>query len=410
MKKEQYEYIESTLRELSLYIRKARIEEEKENFRKQFFIARDNTAPLRNNVDSKLNEKIGKLGIIELFTEKEIKQMPREIRKIIIEKKRCTIRKHPTSNGYEIRFRRNGYYISASGPTIQLAKENFIKKTKTATPKHYTLETIPKTFNAFANYFFENFRKPKVCLDTYRSDLNRYNNYLKPHFKERLISQIAPIECQKLINKIKESGKSKTADEVYSLMSIIFKASIKHSIIDKNPLDIIYHEKHQIKHGSAFTIEEEKRLRDLITALTDQKIKLGLALMLFTGLRPNELKTAQCDKLFIIAINSKRKNKKVEYKRIPIIKALRPFLSSGINVSFSDRTLDKMRAIIKKEFPNHILYDLRTTFYSRCKEYNVSESAMDSFVGHSLGELGNAYTDLSDEYLLKEGKKLDKWK
>jgi len=88
MKKEQYEYIESTLRELSLYIRNARIEEEKENFRRQFFIVRDNTtASLRNNEASQLNEKIGKLGINELFTEKEIKQMPREIRKIIIEKK-----------------------------------------------------------------------------------------------------------------------------------------------------------------------------------------------------------------------------------------------------------------------------------------------------------------------------------
>ena len=419
MKKEQYDYIESTLRELSLYIRNARIEQEKEEFRKQFFIIRDNTKKTENNVvplhnkteDLQLkNYNLGKVGIYEIFTEKEINKMPKEIRKIIINKKRCTIRKHPTCKGYEIRFRKNGYYISASGPTVQLAKENFLKKVKTATPKIYTLDTIPKTFNAFTTYFFENFRKKKVSEQTYCSDLNRYNNYLKTTFKEKLICQIAPIECQKLIDKIKEDGKGKTADEIYSLMSIIFKGAIKHDIIDKNPLDVIYHEKHQRKHGSAFTFEEEQRLRALILASNDQKIKIGLALMLFTGLRPNELKTVKCDKNFIIAINSKRKNKKIEYKKIPIIKALKPFISAGINVSFSDRTLDKMRATIKKEFPNHILYDLRTTFYSRCKEFNVSESARDSFVGHSLGELGNAYTDLSDEYLLREGKKLDKWK
>ena len=69
--------------------------------------------------------------------------------------------------------------------------------------------------------------------------------------------------------------------------------------------------------------------------------------------------------------------------------------------------------IIRKEFnrilPNHRLYDLRTTFYTRCQELSVEHTARNLFVGHTLGVLENTYTDISDEYLLKEGKKLNKW-
>ena len=347
-----------------------------------------------------------KKGIVE-FTEKEINAMPQNVKRLLLlDKKRCRLRTHPSgkkSVTYEIRFRRDGFDISASGKTIELAKANFLSKFKTAEIKEKNAPcNIPLTFNAFSSYFFDSFRQEKVTAATLRTDKTRYNKYLKPYFKETPIKKITPLDCKKLIDQIKEQGKGKTADELHSLLNIIFKSAIAHGIIEHNPLDIVLHISHQRKNGQALTREEEIRLKN---ALQGSQYVTALMILLYTGLRPNELLTAQIQDNFIIAQNSKRKNKKVEFKKIPIIKALRPFLSIPLSVP----SLDTLRKHFNKILPNHILYDLRTTFYTRCDEYGVTAAARDEFVGHSNGALTNTYRNLSNDYLLQEGKKLDLW-
>ena len=162
---------------------------------------------------------------------------------------------------------------------------------------------------------------------------------------------------------------------------------------------MVNYTKHENEHGVALTKEEESKI---LTETKDITLRNALALGLYTGMRPNEYKTAKIDGKFIVAMNSKRKNEKIEYKKIPIIKMLEPYLKDGIK----GPTEKRLRSAIREVLPNHKLYDLRTTFYTRCTECGVAEPALKEFVGHSFGSLGNAYTDLSDEYLLKEGEKL----
>ncbi len=302
---------------------------------------------------------------------------------------------------YELRCRSEGYNIYASSNNFEKAKQKFLETLK-ITEEGVKMPEVPVTFHSFSMYYFEHFRGKRVAVRTMQCDLARYKRWIQPYFRETLLKAITPMRCQSLIDDISAKGLGKTTDEIHSLMNVIFKAAILHGIIQRNPLDLVFHQGHENKHGTALTKDEEKRL---LEAVKGTEFEIPFAVALYTGLRPNEYQTAKIDGDFIIAVNSKRKTKRVEYKRIPISPMLRPFLNP-IPADPHFPCYKRMRERFIKILPTHILYDLRTTFYTRCKECGVDPSARDEFVGHSLGKLGNAYTDLSDEFLLREGDKL----
>lgn len=301
---------------------------------------------------------------------------------------------------YEIRYRRNGYNITVSNTDLNIAKERFIFALRAAVQDDNPTK-LPSTFEGFAVYFFENFYKRKVVSETYRIALNQFKNHLRPHFGNTPLKRITPKQCQDLIDRIQNSGKSRTADDICSLLNMIFKAAIKHNILTNNPLDMVFHSKHERKHGSALSKDEEITLLE-VTAGTPYQLMFAVGL--YTGMRPNEYETARIEGRFIIAVNSKRKNGKIEYKKIPIVPMLRPYLNGIYELKFS--SVRVLREHFNRILPNHKLYDLRTTFYTRCQECGVAEVARKEFVGHSLGVLGNTYTDLSDEFLIAEGEKI----
>ena len=349
------------------------------------------------------------------LTNKEMKQMPTRFQKeIIIQDKIVKVRRRKSgkySTNYEIRYRRDGFNVTASSTDLEIAKEKFIqalmvadlkRKQAEARKLHYSKTLIiPETFQEFAEYYFEKYRKRKVSEKTFENDMYRYRNHIKPYFGSMPLKRITPDFCQELLDVFTAKGQTKTNNGIYSLLNGIFKIAIAHDIIKKNPLSIVIVEKHNCKHGKALTKEEEKIL---LHESKGTKYEPIFALALYTGLRPNELKTAKIEGKFIVARNSKRKGGKIEYKKIPISNMLKPYMEKldGMDMPLIEYIRDNFNKIL----PNHILYDLRTTFYTRCEECGVAPPARDHFVGHSNGELNNTYSDLSDEYLLKEGKKL----
>ena len=366
------------------------------------------------------------VGIVR-FTKKEVSLMPKTFRKQF-RTAGCTahvLRRKSGKNtwNYMIRYRKGGYYIVATSNDLEEAKRKFIEKLHAAdelkrqqdiakvtgipvTPSPLLKQPeevngIPTTFDKFAEYYFEKFYKRKVCDETFRVTLSNYKNHVLPHFGNMRLSSVTADKCQQLLDSLTEQDKLRTEENVYTMLNMLFKAAIKHAVIEHNPMDMVFHTKHEREHGKALTKDEERKL---LTETEGTPYQQMFAVALYTGLRPNEYKTAYIENGFIVANNSKRKNGKPELKKIPVTQMLAPYVKNGDSLSFY--CLEQIRHKFNSILPGHKLYDLRTTFYTRCTECGIAEVAIKKYVGHTLGGLADTYADLSDEFLIKEGQKL----
>ena len=213
---------------------------------------------------------------------------------------------------YELRFRRGGYNISASGRTKAEAKARFVEKARTAKPRLSRPDSLPTSFDGFTRFYFETFRKERVTEYTFRLDNQKYRAYIQPFLGTKNIKQITPEHCKRVLDNLLQKGYERLSQSIYSLMNIIFKSAIAYHLISINPMDSLPTIRHEYGHGHALTYEEEKIL---LFSVKETPYELMFAVALYTGLRPNEYKTAQIDGPFIVAVNSKRKHRKVEYKK-----------------------------------------------------------------------------------------------
>ena len=256
-----------------------------------------------------------------------------------------------------------------------------------------------QTFDEFARYYFETYRKRKVTPYTFRKDMERYNAHICPSIGKLPFSVLIPDQVQKLVDSLE--NRPKTAHEVFTLVNVICKMAIKHHLITQNPCDVVLLPTYEKQHGKALSRDEE---RLLLTVTAGTEYQAVFAVALYAGLRPNEYATATLDGTFVTARNSKQKDGKEHIKRIPICPLLVPYVKGVTHLPYIP--LKRLTYVLHKYLPAHKLYDLRTTFYTRCQECGVTDLARKLFVGHSLGTLADTYTDVSDEYLISEAQKL----
>ena len=131
--------------------------------------------------------------------------------------------------------------------------------------------------------------------------------------------------------------------------------------------------------------------------------KRTFLILLFFGLRPCELEDARFEGDFLIARNAKRKNGKIEYKKIPICCQAREMLDLNAPVESLHRT-DVLNRIFKRIMDDEEVtqYFLRHTFATVCQQY-VRPDIVDIWMGDSSERLvGRVYTHFPDKFMIEQ--------
>lgn len=328
------------------------------------------------------------------------------------------------SLSYIIQYNRGGYHISVSSTTIKGVIDKFIEKVnqqaiekeekeqaerleaeKPQTPKETPPKIIVNTCPTFCEKlldYMENYKKRKIASNTFIRVMNRIENHILPFFNGKQLQEINVNLCQTFLDNLTQKKMFKTAHDLYFVLNGFFKYLINSGETTLNPLSLVILEKYEQKHGTALSKKEEKFLLENCPA----EYKTCFAVALYTGMRPNEYSTAKIENGFIVCNNSKRKNGKKELKKIPIHPMLKKYISKNSLLNFP-QNINRFRLVFKNILPNHILYDLRTTFYTRLCECSVSPYARDFFIGHSSNALQTAYLDLTDDFLIAEAEKIN---
>lgn len=310
-------------------------------------------------------------------------------------------------NSYEVRYRRNGYYISVTAKTIEAAKYRFIHALATAQPvqkKEAADENEKKGFTEIAELWFAS-KKRRWTDATYKNLYAKYRTYLLPPFEVRKIRDIRPMELQAVLDEIEDSGKTRTREDTRTVMKGIFDFAENNYFIDRNPVRATTFVRFDRKTKNSLSIQEENFLIETLESDPRfARVKNDFYAMLFFGLRPCELADIRMEGDFLITRNRKRKHGKVEYKKIPFSERAKKYLDR--NAKFGCMSPHSLNENFRKIFPDYTQYCLRHTFATRCQMF-VRQEIVNIWLGDAPDKLiGKHYTHFPDDFMLAEMEKV----
>lgn len=335
-------------------------------------------------------------GIEQIFSQKEIKEMPKL--------KDLSYRYRARDGIYEFRYRRNGINKSFCSANYKTAKQkaiDFCRTLNAAESGNFLHKDV--AFNEFAENFLETVKKPNMEEKSYYNERNRYNNHIAPFFKNLRVNQVKAPIIQKLLNDKIQEGRLRTAEAMYYILKGILDYAVNNEIINRNPIAAVKIPLHERENGKALMLDDENIFLEKIKGT---KYELNFIVLLYTGCRPCELETIAFNKKgFITFRNRKQRKNKIVFKDIPITPMLEPYMERIKAAPLPEN--GSLAKVFSSIMPGYKMYDLRHTFSTRCQMCGIPQAVVDVWLGHKSNNLtGQVYTHLPDQYMLELAKKV----
>lgn len=368
------------------------------------------TQPQKDNFNEPENSKTKAVSSLVHFTHKEIKNMSTTFKKVFIANGLCAhvIKRESGKKSvcYEIRYRANGYNISASSTELSKAKENFLAKTIPGEIEKYHIQKQKGGFKLFKHIFEEWFRfksKTKVTqkvLNTHK----KHFEVLPEYIQQKPITAITMEDVASCLNGLAE----RMYEEYRTLFNMVFNFAIANGYISINPLSLIPFSRATRKTREALSEEEIQAFLIKVQQSKFEKIRQLAYFYYFFGLRASELnEETHREGDFIITQNRKRKNGKIEYKKIPIPKQAETLIdwTTPLHREIRANTAGKLfRALLGE---GKSAYNLRHTFSTICQQ-SVRQEIVEIWLGDSPQRLiGKVYTHFSDKFMREEMNKVN---
>ena len=338
------------------------------------------------------------------FTYKEIQMMSFTFKKEFIANGLAAhvLKKESGRNSYcyEIRYRSNGYNITASSTDLREAKKKFLAKTVPGEIEKYRVKKL-KTGRDLLEEVFDEWYMVKKGTITDAELKKHYSHFQKlPEILRR--KPIATVRTSDL-DKVLKDVKPRMYEDLRTLFNGIFKYAIASGIITHNPVALIQFKRAERQSRDALPEEEIYTFLERVELPEFEPIRQGAYLLYFFGLRPCEVdEETRREGDFLITRNRKRKKGKIEYKKIPVPKEAQGLIDWDSPLVFNctknqrDKLFNKLLNVGNGE---RSAYNLRHTFASICAK-DVREDIVELWMGDSPQRLvGKVYIHFSDKFM-----------